>query len=136
MIEESQTRANNGAGVAGEVESVLREVITAVAKVGDLLTEVSASSKEQAQGVEQVNAAIAQLDQVTQSNAASAEENAASGQELSSQAAGLDTLVNEMAIIVGLEVAAGKEIGKASRSGDLGSPESEEGNGAAFIIEI
>ena len=115
--------------MANEVESVLREVITAVAKVGDLVTEVSASSNEQAQGVEQVNTAIAQLDKLTQSNAASAEKNAASGQELSGQAAELDTLVNDMAAIVGVEIAAGNENGKASRSRDFERPESEEGKG-------
>jgi len=48
--------------------------------------EISASSKEQDTGAEQINKAIQQLDQVIQQNASAAEEMASTTEELSSQA--------------------------------------------------
>jgi methyl-accepting chemotaxis protein len=55
-------------------------------EVGSLVSEISASSREQAQGVEHVNIAVAEMDKVVQQNAANAEEFASSSQQLSGQA--------------------------------------------------
>jgi methyl-accepting chemotaxis protein len=48
--------------------------------------EISASSKEQAGGADQINGAIQQLNKVIQQNAGAAEEMASTAEELSSQA--------------------------------------------------
>ena len=55
--------------------------------------EMSASSKEQAEGVGQINEGLGQIDQVTQSNTASAEESAAAAEELSSQVQQLKSMI-------------------------------------------
>ena len=55
-------------------------------KTAELVQEISASSKEQDTGAEQINKAIQQLDQVIQQNASAAEEMASTTEELSSQA--------------------------------------------------
>ena len=47
------------------------------AKVGNLVAEISEASKEQSNGLEQVNIAITEMDKVVQQNAANAEESAA-----------------------------------------------------------
>ena len=39
-----------------------------------LVAEIATAAREQAQGIEQINAAIAQMDKVSHSNSASAEE--------------------------------------------------------------
>ena len=62
--------------------------------VADLVAEISAASKEQSQGVEQVNTGLMQIDQVTQSNTANAEESAAASEELSSQAKMMEKMVD------------------------------------------
>jgi methyl-accepting chemotaxis protein len=107
LIEDSQRKAENGVSVAGDVEGVLREVNSAIQKVGDLLREVSAASVEQAQGVEQVNTAVVQLDQVTHSSAASAEQNAASSEQLSSQSVGLTAMVQDLGRVIGVSAVDG-----------------------------
>ena len=95
MIEESVKNANEGVKITEEVAVSLGKIVNRTSKVGDLIAEIAAASKEQAQGIEQVNIAVAQLNHVTQSNAANSEESASAAEELSSQAAELANMVNE-----------------------------------------
>ena len=101
MIEESVNNAKNGVSIAVEVGKNLEEITTASTKVNSLVGEIAAASKEQAQGIDQVNTAISQMDKVTQSNAASAEESASAAEELSSQSVQLGEMVAELVAIVG-----------------------------------
>ncbi|SHO53884.1 Methyl-accepting chemotaxis protein (MCP) signalling domain-containing protein [Desulfopila aestuarii DSM 18488] len=57
-----------------------------IQRTAELVQEISAASKEQDTGAEQVNQAIMQLDQVIQQNASASEEMASTSEELSSQA--------------------------------------------------
>ena len=53
------------------------------------IIEISAASKEQAGGADQINSSIQQLNQVVQQNAGAAEEMSSTAEELSSQASQL-----------------------------------------------
>ncbi len=101
MIEESVNNAKNGVTIAVEVGKNLEEITTAATKVNSLVGEIAAASKEQSQGIDQVNTAVSQMDKVTQSNAASAEESASAAEELSSQAIQLSEMVGELVALVG-----------------------------------
>ena len=72
-----------------------------VAKVVDLVEEISIASKEQASGLDQVTSGLGQIDQVTQSNTASAEECASASEELASQAEQLATMVKQFKLTSG-----------------------------------
>jgi methyl-accepting chemotaxis protein len=50
------------------------------------VAEITAASREQAQGIEQVNKAVMDLDKVVQQNASGAEESASASEELNAQA--------------------------------------------------
>jgi len=50
-------------------------------KVGELVSEIAISSREQAQGIEQVNKAVDGMDKIAQRNAANAEESASTSEE-------------------------------------------------------
>ena len=69
------------------------EVVASVRRVTDVVSEISAATSEQSEGIEQVNGAIAQMDLVTQQNAALVEEAAAAAESLQQQAARLSALV-------------------------------------------
>jgi methyl-accepting chemotaxis protein len=69
------------------------EVVDSVRRVTDIMGEITAASREQSEGIEQVNQAINQMDQVTQQNAALVEEAAAAATSLQEQAAGLAEVV-------------------------------------------
>jgi len=102
MIEGSVSNSKSGVAIAAEVGKTLEEINAASSKVNNLINEIAAASREQAQGIEQVNSSVAQMDKVTQSNAASAEESASAAEELSSQASQLDEVVQQLGALAGV----------------------------------
>ncbi|BBI63205.1 hypothetical protein HSBAA_45110 [Vreelandella sulfidaeris] len=58
-------------------------------RVTVLMGEIATASREQSQGIEQVNTAVSQMDSVTQQNASLVEESSAAGRSLQGQAASL-----------------------------------------------
>jgi methyl-accepting chemotaxis protein len=93
MIEESVKNADGGVKITEEVAVSLGHIVNRTSKVGDLIAEIAAASKEQAQGIEQVNVAVAQMNTVTQQNASNSEESASAAEELNNQAAELAAMV-------------------------------------------
>jgi len=86
LIEGIVVKVKEGYGLVELTDKAFATVADRSSEVGKLVSEISASSREQAQGVEHVNIAVAEMDKVVQQNAANAEEFASSSQELSSQA--------------------------------------------------
>jgi methyl-accepting chemotaxis protein len=101
MIEESVNNSKNGVTIAVEVGKNLEEITTSTTKVNSLVGEIAAASREQSQGIDQVNTAVSQMDKVTQSNAAAAEESASAAEELSSQSIQLSDIVDQLGALVG-----------------------------------
>lgn len=79
--------------VAEKAGELLNQLVPNIQKTAELVQEISAASKEQDTGAEQINKAIQQLDQVIQQNASAAEEMASTAEELSSQAEQLQSSV-------------------------------------------
>ena len=101
LIEESILKSAEGSAKLGEVASSIQAITEGAGKVKTLVDEVDASSKEQAQGIEQISKAVAQMDQVTQKTAANAEETASASEELSAQAQALMAVVERLQALVG-----------------------------------
>ncbi len=97
LIEESMNKAKMGSELATQSGEVLNEIVANSTKASDLISEIAAASREQAEGINQVT----QMDQVTQQNSAYAEETASSSEELSSQAESLNDIVGTLVGIVG-----------------------------------
>ena len=87
--------AEVGAGVqhVGRTGEALGAILERIGDVHRLIAEIAASAREQASGLEAVNAAVGQMDQLTQQNAAMVEETSAAAEALKAQAQGLDRLV-------------------------------------------
>lgn len=83
----------NSQQTINETGELMQKIVPQITDTTRLLQEISASSKEQTTGAEQVNSAIQQLSQVTQQNAAASEEMASSSEELASQAENLKNLI-------------------------------------------
>ena len=94
------TNAKNGVTISEEVARSLAQITDASGKMNNLVSEIAAASKEQAQGIGQVNTAVGQMDKVTQSAAANAEESAAAAEELSAQAEQMAGVVRELLALV------------------------------------
>ena len=93
MVEETTRNMLAGTAAAEATTTQLEEIAQGSVKVADFLGEIALSSKEQAQGVEQINSGLEQIDQVTQANTANAEQSASASEELSSQSQELRALV-------------------------------------------
>jgi methyl-accepting chemotaxis protein len=99
-IENSVSKTALGVQISEKVAKSLSEIVTRAREVDELAAEVAAASKEQAQGIHQVNMAVTQMDKVTQSNAASAEESASAAEELNAQAESLKEAVSSLLLLV------------------------------------
>ena len=95
MIEGSIKKTEVGARIAEDTSKALEEIVTGSAKVTDLIGEIASASKEQAQGIGQINTGLSQVDQVTQQVTASAEESASASEELSSQSLQLKQMLDK-----------------------------------------
>jgi methyl-accepting chemotaxis protein len=69
------------------------EIVGQVRRVADLIGEITNSTFEQSDGINQVNEAVSHLDQTTQQNAALVEQSAAAAQRLNEQAQRLSRAV-------------------------------------------
>jgi len=80
--------------------TAVNEVVEKSTKVGNLVSEISAASQEQANGIGQINIAVSEMDKVTQQNAANAEESAANAEELNAQAEQMNEFVGDLTAMV------------------------------------
>src|SRR5690606_11784316 len=71
--------------VAGAGDT-MKELLTSVQRVTEIVKEISSASEEQSSGIDQVNVAVSQMDEVTQQNAALVEQAAAAAASLQEQA--------------------------------------------------
>ncbi len=80
--------------VAERAGAMLARLVPDIQKTSELVQEITASSREQAGGADQINGAIQKLNQVVQQNAGAVEEMASTAEELSSQADQLQSTVS------------------------------------------
>lgn len=100
-IEASIRKSERGVAISGKVAESLKEIVAKAREVDDLVNEITTASKEQHQGIQQINIAVAHVDRITQSNAAGAEESAAAAEEMSTQAQALTTSIEALQALVG-----------------------------------
>jgi methyl-accepting chemotaxis protein/methyl-accepting chemotaxis protein-1 (serine sensor receptor) len=103
LIEESILKSTEGSRKLEEVASSIVGITESAGRVKTLVDEVEASSKEQAQGIDQISKAVAQMDQVTQKTAANAEESASASEELNAQSQALMAVVKRLRDLVGAD---------------------------------
>ncbi len=99
-IEDSIQKSQQGVQFSGQIARRLEEIVAKARQVDELLVSIATASREQSEGVNQINLAVTQMDKVTQSNAANAEETAAAAREMDSQAKTLNEVVVELAGLV------------------------------------
>lgn len=81
-------------GVAEEAGTRILAVVPDIRKTADLVAEISAASREQGVGTDQIARAVIQLDTVIQQNASASEEMASMAEELSGQAEQLASAIS------------------------------------------
>ncbi|MCE0555880.1 PAS domain-containing protein [Motilimonas sp. E26] len=87
LISDSVGKINNGNELVGKSGDTMKEIVTSIKRVNDIMAEIAAASTEQASGLDEVGKAVNQMDEMTQQNAALVEQAAAAAESLLSQAA-------------------------------------------------
>jgi len=99
-IEGAIASTARGVELSAKVSAGLKEIFDQARQMDELAAEVAAGSKEQSQGVLQINSAVEQMDAVTQHTAASAEECASAAEELNAQAESMNETVGKLMSLV------------------------------------
>jgi methyl-accepting chemotaxis protein len=100
-IEGAIGNSAQGVSISSKVAETLNDIVGKARQVDELVAEVASASREQSQGIIQINSAVGQMDKVTQSNAANAEESAAASQQLNAQSDVLRQSVQELLALAG-----------------------------------
>jgi methyl-accepting chemotaxis protein len=95
LINASSSQVGQGVSLVADTGKALQLIVTQVAEINGIVTEIAASAQEQAVGLQQVNTAVNQMDQVTQQNAAMVEESTAASHSLANEAVELARLIGQ-----------------------------------------
>ncbi len=133
LIEDTVKKVGFGSTLVHKTADAFGEMSRSVVKVGELVGEIAAASKEQAQGIDQINTAVSQMDKVTQQTAANAEESASASEELNAQAESMHVSVGDLLKLVdGAGASNVRSIGKTkSRPGQAKKTGRIGGNGSS-----
>jgi len=112
LIEGTVKKVNEGATIVTRTYQAFTQVAQSASKVGELVGEIAAASREQSQGIEQVTLATTEMDKVVQQNAANAEENASASEEMNAQG---EEMLGFVAGLVALVGGNGNENGNGRR---------------------
>lgn len=94
LINDSVSKVSGGSKLVDLAGQTIKEILSSIHGVTDIMAEITAASSEQSSGIAQVNQAIAQMDDVTQQNAALVEQAAAAAESLEEQARSLVVTVS------------------------------------------
>ncbi|MGO4735014.1 methyl-accepting chemotaxis protein [Bosea sp. 2KB_26] len=98
LISESGVEVAQGVGLVRSAGEALGKIVEASKKVSATVSDISAASAEQANGIDEMSQTVAHMDEMTQQNAALAEESAASASSLTGQIQRLNGLVSSFRI--------------------------------------
>ncbi|MBB3222885.1 methyl-accepting chemotaxis protein [Pseudoduganella umbonata] len=82
LIADSVDKVGSGSMLATQAAQAMNEMVASVERVTGIVVDIAEASREQSNGIAQVNQSITQMDEVTQRNAALVEEAAAATQAM------------------------------------------------------
>lgn len=86
LISDSVQKIDSGNQLVGKSGDTMKEIVSAIKRVNDIMAEIAAASAEQSTGIEEVSTAVSHMDEMTQQNAALVEQAAAAAESLQAQA--------------------------------------------------
>jgi len=86
LISDSVSKITDGNALVGRSGDTMKEIVTSIKSVNDIMSEIAAASAEQSAGIDEIGKAVTQMDSMTQQNAALVEQAAASAESMQTQA--------------------------------------------------
>ncbi|MGB7481153.1 MAG: methyl-accepting chemotaxis protein, partial [Burkholderiaceae bacterium] len=93
LIDDSVGKVEAGGRLVDDAGQTMQEIVAAVGRVTDIMREITAASREQSAGIEEVNRVVIQIDQTTQQNASMVDDVTKLVQNLHAQAVSLSGAV-------------------------------------------
>lgn len=100
MIKTTLQKTNEGEVLTKELAEIFKAITVDSNKSNEMIKEVETASRQQDEGISQVNKAVIQLDTVVQQNAAASEETASAAEELQSQVVSLNGTVRNLSVLI------------------------------------
>ncbi|MDI1299719.1 methyl-accepting chemotaxis protein [Methylotenera sp.] len=94
LISDSVSKTAEGTRQVEMAGETMKEIVSSVKRVTDIIGEIAAASTEQSTGIAQINEAIMKMDDVTQQNTALVEEAAAAAESLMEQSEEMTAVVS------------------------------------------
>lgn len=85
LIRTTVTATQDGKRIGNRTSETFSKVAADIGKISELVSAIASASREQSEGVNQINKAVASMDSIVQNNAAAAEESAASSRAMRRQ---------------------------------------------------
>jgi len=70
LIGDSVSKVDSGARLVDEAGVTMKEIVSGIQRVTDIMGEITQASQEQTSGLDQINEAIGQMDSITKQNVA------------------------------------------------------------------
>jgi methyl-accepting chemotaxis protein len=86
LISDSVDKVDTGNALVAKAGVTMQEIVVAIKRVTDMMSEIAAASAEQSTGIEEVNGAVSRIDEMTQQNAMLVEQAAAAAESMQEQA--------------------------------------------------
>ena len=124
LIEDSGNKVAEGSNQVERAGATMQDIVTSVAKVTDILGEISAATIEQSTGIDQINRAVSQMDLVVQQNAEVVRDAAQSAAALSEQLGGVSDVLGTFKVPTNMvidmpvrQLASARDAAPAARQG-------------------
>ena len=93
LIAASVANVDSGAKLVAEAGETMQGVVQSVRRVTEIMADIATASRDQSQGIEELNDAIAQMDEMTQQNAALVEASSSAANSMRAHAGELEAAV-------------------------------------------
>jgi methyl-accepting chemotaxis protein I, serine sensor receptor len=119
LISDSVAKVEAGTRLVDDAGKTMDEIVVSIKSVTDIMSEITAASVEQSDGISQVNLAITKMDETTQQNAALVEQAAAAASSMQEQARNLN---NEVSIFKLNPAEVSNTLGTQPKTPDFSAP--------------
>jgi methyl-accepting chemotaxis protein len=93
LIQDSVRKVNDGSELVTRSGETLGQIVASIKTVSALVAEIAAASREQSQGIEQINKAVLQMDQFTQTNGSLVAQATAASQTMAQRAGEMNAMM-------------------------------------------
>ncbi len=123
LIENTVKAVKNGDNITQETLKSFNENAALSAKIVKLIDEIAVASREQSEGVSQVNSGVSEMDKMVQENVSIAEKSASASEEMTSQAENMKTMILDLVVLIS---------GTGTVNGVIGAGDKQNGKADSF----